>query len=92
MSSRSGRSAARVAWKRNRLRIGRSRRNEVALSDYQDLAEVQARIRIRKGEAVLTNLAPGIAMLVNEKEVAETRLKLGDVIHLGSVRLFYRYE
>jgi hypothetical protein len=76
----------------NRMRLGRSRRNEIALPDYEDLAEVQARIRIRKGEVVLANVAPGPALLVNEKKVEETKLKLGDVIRIGSVRLFYRYE
>jgi pSer/pThr/pTyr-binding forkhead associated (FHA) protein len=74
------------------MRLGRSRRNEIALPDYEDLAEIQARIRIRKGEVVLANLASRPALLVNEKEVEETRLKLGDVIRIGSVRLFYRYE
>jgi hypothetical protein len=76
----------------NRMRLGRSRRNEIALPDYEDLAEIQARIRIRRGEVVLANVAPGPALLVNEKKVEETKLKLGDVIRIGSVRLFYRYE
>ena len=76
----------------NRMRLGRSRRNEIALPDYADLAEFQARVRIRRGEVMLANLAPEPAMLVNEKKVEETRLRLGDVIRIGSVRLFYRYE
>jgi Inner membrane component of T3SS, cytoplasmic domain len=76
----------------NRLRLGRARRNEIALPDYADLAALQARIRIRKGEVVLSRVAPSPAMLVNEKKVEETRLKLGDVIRIGSVRLFYRYQ
>ncbi len=76
----------------NRLRLGRSRRNEIALPGYEDLAELQARIRIRKGEVMLSSVAPRPSILVNEKKVEETRLKLGDVIHIGSVRLFYRYE
>ena len=75
-----------------RMRLGRSRRNEIALTGYDDLAEVQARIRIRRREVVLENLASAPELLVNEKKVQETRLKLGDVIHLGSARLFYRYE
>ncbi len=76
----------------NRMRLGRSRRNEIALPDYEDLADVQARIRIRRGEVMLSNVAPGPSLLVNEKKVEETKLKLGDVIRIGSVRLFYRYE
>jgi hypothetical protein len=31
-------------------------------------------------------------MQVNEQKVLERRLKLGDVIRMGSVRIFYKYE
>jgi hypothetical protein len=74
----------------NRVRIGRSRRNEVALAPYQDLAERQAEIRKRRGEAVLINLEPKRRLLVNERPVTEHRLKYDDVIRIGSVKLFYR--
>jgi Inner membrane component of T3SS, cytoplasmic domain len=74
-----------------RVRIGRSPRNEIALPDYQDLADLQADVRIRKGEPVLTNLEPRLAVLVNEEKVKEKRLKLGDVIKIGSAKIFYKY-
>jgi len=74
-----------------RVRIGRSPRNEIALPSYDDLADLQADIRVRKGEPVITNLDQRVAMLVNEEKVPERRLKLGDVIKIGSARIFYKY-
>jgi len=74
-----------------RVRIGRSLRNEIALPAYEDLGEVQADIRMRKGEPVIKNLEPQVAMLVNEEKVQERKLKFGDVIKIGSARIFYKY-
>ena len=75
-----------------KMRLGRSPRNEIALPSYKDLADHQAGIRIRKGEVVLVNLEPRLPILVNEQKIQERRLKLGDVIKIGSVRIFYKYE
>ncbi|HET6486551.1 MAG TPA: FHA domain-containing protein [Spirochaetia bacterium] len=75
-----------------RMRIGRARRNEIALPDYEDLAETQAQIRIKRGEAILMTLQKEPPMLVNERKVSERALKLGDVIRIGSARFFFRYE
>jgi pSer/pThr/pTyr-binding forkhead associated (FHA) protein len=75
-----------------RMRLGRSPRNEIALPSYEDLADRQAQVRIRKGEVVLLNLEPRLPILVNEQKIVEKRLKLGDVIRMGSVRIFYKYE
>jgi MFS family permease len=74
-----------------RLRIGRSPRNEIALPTYKDLADVQADIRVRKGEPVIKNLEPRVTMMINEEKVQEKKLKLGDVIKIGSARIFYKY-
>jgi hypothetical protein len=75
-----------------RMRIGRSARNEIALPSYKDLADRQAQVRIHKGEVVLINLEPRLPILVNEQKIEEKRLKLGDVIKIGSARIFYKYE
>ncbi|MFI5367621.1 MAG: FHA domain-containing protein [Spirochaetia bacterium] len=91
-----------------RMRLGRSPRNEIALPSYEDLADRQAQVRIRKGEVVLVNLEPRLPILVNEQKIAEStvprggestgnrgaerRLKFGDVIRIGSARIFYKYE
>ncbi len=74
-----------------RVRIGRSPRNEIALPAYEDLADLQADIRVRKGEPVITNLETKVPMLINEEKVQERKLKLGDVIKIGSARIFYKY-
>jgi hypothetical protein len=83
-----------------RMRLGRSPRNEIALPSYEDLADRQAQVRIRKGEVVLVNLEPRLPILVNEQKIEESaegsgvekRLKLGDVIRMGSARIYYKYE
>ncbi len=73
-----------------RMRIGRARRNEIALPTYEELADLQARLRVRRGEAVLTNVEPKLPVLVNEARIQEKKLKLGDVIKMGSAKLFYK--
>ncbi len=74
-----------------RLRIGRARRNEIALGSYDGLADRQAEIVIRHGEPVLVNLEPRYPMLVNEQKTNERVLKFGDVIRIGPVKLYYKY-
>lgn len=74
----------------NRIRIGRSGRCEISLAAYEQLADRQAEIRIRRGEAVITNLEKSFPLLVNDRAVTEQRLKFGDVIKIGSVKLFYK--
>ena len=74
-----------------RMRIGRSPRIEIALPTYDELADVQADIRIRKGEPVLANLRPENTVLVNEQKVSEKKLKFGDVIKVGSAKIFYKF-
>jgi hypothetical protein len=76
----------------NRIRIGKARRNQITLEPYDDLAERQAEIRFRKGEALLTNLESANPVLVNDQPVKEARLKYEDVLKIGSAKLFYRYE
>lgn len=75
-----------------RMRLGRSPRNEIALASYEDLADRQAQVRVHKGEVVMVNLEPRLPMQVNEQKFQERRLKYGDVIRMGSVRIFYKYE
>jgi hypothetical protein len=75
-----------------RMRIGTSRRNEIALAAYEGLAERQAQLRIRRGEVILSNLEPKVPVLVNEQKVQEQKLKYGDVIRIGPAKFFYKYE
>jgi hypothetical protein len=75
-----------------RIRIGRGRRNQITLEPYEKLADRQAQIRFRRGEALLTNLEPQNPVLVNDRPVKEHRLKYEDVLKIGSAKLFYSYE
>lgn len=73
-----------------KVRIGRSRRNEIALRSYEELADVQAQVVIRKGEPVLENLEPSLPVQVNERRISERALKFGDVIRIGPAKIYYR--
>jgi hypothetical protein len=75
-----------------RIRIGRSRRNQITLEPYEKLADRQVQIRFRKGEALLSNLEPKYPVLVNDQPVKEHRLKYDDVLKIGSAKLFYSYQ
>jgi hypothetical protein len=75
-----------------RIRIGRARRNQITLQPYENLADRQAQIRFRRGEAMLTNLEPKHPVLVNDQPVKEHRLKYEDVLKIGSAKLFDSYE
>jgi hypothetical protein len=74
-----------------RVRIGRSRRNEIALRSYEGMADVQAQIMARRGEPVIVNREPGTPLLVNELRVTERVLKFGDVIKVGPAKFYYKY-
>ena len=74
-----------------RMNIGQARSNQIALPGYQ-MADRQAQIRVRRGEVSLANLEPGVAVLVNERKIQESRLKYGDVLAIGPARLFFKYE
>lgn len=75
-----------------RLRLGSARSNEIALPGYEGLADRQAELRIRRGEITLVNLQPKAPVLVNDQKVQESRLKYGDVLKVGPVKLFLKYE
>jgi hypothetical protein len=75
-----------------RIRIGRSKRNQITLEPYDKLADRQVQIQFRKGEALLTNLEPKYQVLVNDQPVKEYRLKYEDVLKIGSAKLFYSFE
>jgi hypothetical protein len=73
-----------------RVRIGRARRNEIALPSYEELADLQAQVLIRRGEPFIENLRPEVPVLVNDRRVTERALKFGDVIKVGPAKIWYK--
>jgi hypothetical protein len=49
-------------------------------------------LKTKAHEVKLINMSPDIYVLVNEEVVKERVLKIGDVIKMGSVKLYYKYE
>ncbi len=76
----------------NRIRIGRSDKNDITLAQYENISDSHAVVKIKRGEAILANLDPKIPVFVNERAVKEHKLKMEDVIKIGSAKLYYKYE
>lgn len=72
-----------------KLVLGRDGQCDILLSGYRDVGERHALLRARGGELAISK--SGGKVLVNDKEVSEQKLKLDDVIQLGSAKFLYGY-
>jgi hypothetical protein len=71
------------------LVLGKDGQCDILLSGYRDVGDKHAELKSKRGELVL-NKDQG-KVLVNDKEVIEQKLKLDDVIQLGSAKFLYGY-
>lgn len=71
------------------LVLGKDGQCDILLSGYRDVGDKHAELKSKRGELVL-NKGQG-KVLVNDKEVIEQKLKLDDVIQLGSAKFLYGY-
>jgi MFS family permease len=76
----------------NKLKMGKTKKNDVILIAYSKIANEQAVFKTRAHEVNLVNLSPEVPILVNEEAIKEKKLKFGDVIKMGSVKLYYKFE
>lgn len=72
-----------------KLVLGKDGQCDILLSGYRDVGDRHAELKSKRGELVL-NKGQG-KVLVNDKEVIEQKLKLDDVIQLGSAKFLYGY-
>jgi hypothetical protein len=72
-----------------KLSLGKDGHCDILLSGYRDVGDKHAELKSKRGELVL-NKGQG-KVLVNDKEVIEQKLKLDDVIQLGSAKFLYGY-
>jgi len=72
-----------------KLVLGKDGQCDILLSGYRDVGDKHAELKSKRGELLL-NKGQG-KVLVNDKEVIEQKLKLDDVIQLGSAKFLYGY-
>ena len=75
----------------NRMRIGQSRRAEIRLNGYRQVADLHAQLRA-KGQDLTVRRREDNPVLVNDREVEEHTFKYEDILKVGSAKLYYRYE
>lgn len=72
-----------------KLTLGKDGHSDILLSGYRDVGERHALLRAKGGELAISKSEGKV--LVNDKEVIEQKLKLDDVIQLGSAKFLYGY-
>ena len=76
----------------NKIRIGSSKKVEIHLPDYKNVAEIHAVLKSKKTDLVVNNVNTEHRVLVNELNVSEHQLKLDDVIQVGSAKFWFFYK
>jgi hypothetical protein len=71
------------------VQIGRISDNDIVLPD-PNVSRVHARVELRDGSYIITDLESTNGTWVNEKRVDSARLRENDVIRLGSTRFIFR--
>ena len=71
--------------------LGTSIDTDIKLTDYKNVQEIHAQIKIQKKDAVLKTLHDNQPLIINEEKTLSQRLKLNDVIQIGDVKLLYKF-
>lgn len=76
-----------------KMKIGNSNKNDIILSDYQDVGEFHAEVKIKKDEVFISPMEEGKSkVFVNDDRITSHMLKFEDVIKIGSAKLLYQYK
>jgi pSer/pThr/pTyr-binding forkhead associated (FHA) protein len=73
------------------LRVGRSKANEVHLSDPH-VARLHCEVRLEGGKVVLSDAGSGSRTLVNGQPVTRQELQPGDIIRVGDTQLAFQWD
>jgi hypothetical protein len=73
-----------------KIRLGKSRRNEVRLNDYAAVADLHARLSVKRSEVTIEAAVPEVPLYVNDDPVTRQTLKYEDVIKIGSAKIYYQ--
>jgi len=75
-----------------RLQISSSEQADIHLPLYPNVAEIHAQIRLRDGEVFIHASDSKHRVLINEIQTTEAKLKLEDVIQIGSAKFLFFYQ
>jgi hypothetical protein len=73
-----------------KIRLGKSRKNEVQLNEYTEVSDLHARISVKRNEVVIEAVGPESPLYVNDDPVNQKTLKYEDVIKIGSAKFYYQ--
>ncbi len=73
------------------LEIGKKKSNDIILSDYRQIQDNHARLKVIKDELFIKPGALNGKVLVNDIQVNEHKLIRDDVIQIGNAKLIYRF-
>jgi len=74
------------------IRLGSSKKAEIHLPEYAEVADIHAILKTKKSEMVINNVDTQNRVLVNELNISEHQLKLDDVIQVGSAKFWFFYK
>jgi len=73
----------------SRTRLGRGSKADIRLEPYDDVAELHAEVRVRRGIMHLRGLSESAPVFVNDGAIVETQLKYEDVIRVGKAKFIF---
>ncbi|MCK4798424.1 MAG: FHA domain-containing protein [Spirochaetes bacterium] len=75
-----------------KIKIGSSKKNDITLSDYEQIADFHAQIRTKKTNVIIKNLTTKVPVTVNDDIINEHKLKIEDVIKIGNAKFLFKYR
>lgn len=75
-----------------KIKIGKSDKNDIVLSDYDRVLDLHAELRLKGDEVIITNRSTNNPVFVNDDKIKEHQLKLEDVVKIGSAKLLYKFK
>jgi len=76
-----------------RLDVGDSDSCDIVLKGYREVNPMHAKVHVKKDEVFIKSSGDGRAPLfVNDYKISSHRLKIGDVIKIGTAKLLYHYK
>ena len=76
-----------------KMKIGKLNKNDIILSDYRDIGDFHAEVRVKRDEVFIAPTESGkSSVYVNDDKISDHMLKFEDVIKIGSAKLLYQYK
>lgn len=75
-----------------KIKIGFSPRNDITLSEYNDINDYHAQVFVKKDDVYIKSLDKSSQIKVNDQVISENLLKFGDVIKVGEAKFLYKYR